>query len=280
MQKPIVTIFCAFTRPWAIDRWIELLQKVDHDPALTNFCFIVDAEEPVISNKLKKFALAQGYRSLHYRQNDHNRVNETRIGVRRQRVAEVKNQSKELVALTDGEIVLSFEDDTVLNRLKNFDRLTQPLLDNPEVGFVEGVQMGRWGANMIGAWSADDFEFPQRVWTHLPAYGCNGTLYGEGYEEIDGGGWYGYATRRELYLGCDYYSASTEPWGPDVNFGIWLRRKGFKCLIDWHSVFGHDDHGKIGYPDNPPRGNLVQVIYTKDNLTGKWNREDHEQDAY
>lgn len=271
MQKPVITLFCAFTRRWAIDGWLECLEAVDHDPTLVNLCVIIDGDEPYIYHTLKKFAAKHNYRSFYSRINNEHQPNEVKIGMRRARVAEVHNQAKDLIRQCDGEIVLAFEDDTVFSRMETFDRLIQPLLDDPKVGFVEGVQMGRWGANIIGAWSCDDFEFPKKVWTHLP---------GEGYEEIDGGGWYGYATRRELFLNCDYYTSSSQPWGPDVNYGFWLRQRGYKCLIDWESVFGHDDGGEVGWPDNPPRGNLVKIIYTKENLTGKWDRSDHEQDHY
>ena len=174
--------------------------------------------------------------------------------------------------MTDGEIIICFEDDTVFDRLASFERLYQPLLDRPEVGFVEGVQVGRWGANMIGAWNAlpPNAENPNHIETLLPK---------TGYEEITGGGWYGYATRRNLYLNCEYYTSSAQPWGPDVNFGIWLTRQHLKCLIDWDTQFGHKDYSKTIYPDDADL-RLAQIVYNRDSNTGKWNRTDHEQSRY
>lgn len=266
-MQPILTVFVAFTRQWALATWLANLEAVEHDPAQTNLCLIVDIDDQYIVRAFKALAENKGYRSFHMKINTGWHPNEVRLSIRRMRVADVKNQSKDLIAKTDGEIVLAFEDDTVFDRLPSFSRLYQPLLDDPKVGFVEGVQMGRWGARMIGAWDCDDFEFPQKVWTLLP---------GEGYEEITGGGFYGYATRRDLYLNHDYHTASSQPWGPDVNYGFWLKQRGYKCLIDWESVFGHNDHNQIGYPDDPKHP-LVKVTYTKDITTGKWQRMDYEK---
>lgn len=261
MDHPILTITCAFTRRWTVERWLENLANVPHDPAKTNMAFVVDADEPFIKNKLKQFAEAKQYRSFHLRMNDDHFPNEVRLTTRRNRIAEVKNQSKDLIAKCDGHFVLGLEDDTVFPDL-NLSKLIDPFID-PQVGFIEGVQCGRWGIKIIGAWSADDFEYPQKVWTMVP---------GEGREEIDGGGFYGYVTRKELYLNHEYFASSAQPWGPDVNYGLWLRNRGYKCYIHWPTVFGHDDHGKILYPDDK----VSQAIYTKNAESGKWDREDHE----
>lgn len=265
-MQPILTIFCAFTRQWAVDYWLEDLTNIANDPALTNLCVIVDCDEPLILNKLKKYAEQHNYRSFHYKMNTEWHPNETRLSIRRMRVADVHNQSKDLIAKTDGEIIISLEDDTVFDRLQSFKPLYQPLLDSTTVGFVEGVQMGRWGAQMIGAWYAKDVWEPIEIRTLLP---------GVGYEAITGGGWYGYATRRELYLNCEYYTSSAQPWGPDVNFGFWLRQKGLTCLIDWDTIFGHRDYNKVLYPDDP-KIRLAQLVYNKDLTTGKWHRRDYE----
>lgn len=265
-MHPVITIFCAFTRQWALDGWLENLKAVEHDPALTNLCFIVDGDQPLIQNTLQKFSKENNYRSFHVKMNTNWQANEVRLTVRRARIAEVKNQSKDLINLTDGEYIICFEDDTVFDRLKSFDRLLQPMIDDGTIGFVEGVQMGRWGAKIIGAWYANDISRPTVVKTLLPK---------TGYQEITGGGWYGYATRRQLYLDCDYYTSTTQPWGPDVNYGFYLRQRSYKCLIDWDTVFGHKDYGVTLYPDKGV--GLTQVVYTKDEITGKWIRSDHEQ---
>jgi hypothetical protein len=265
-MHPIITIFCAFTRRWAIDEWLENLAAVQHDPSLTNLCFIIDCEELYIRNMLKKFAEDKGYRALHIKMNDGHYPNETRLAYRRQRVAEVHEQAKYLIAECDGDYVIGLEDDTVFDRLENFDRLLNPIIEDSSIGFVEGVQMGRHGARMIGAWQADDIVNPTHIETLLPA---------EGYQDITGGGWYGYATTKQLYLDAPYYASTSVPWGPDVEFGFWLQQRGHRCIIDWSSIFGHNDYNTTMYSDDP-NARLAKVIYDKDKRNGKWNRTDHE----
>lgn len=269
-MQPLITIFCPFTRRWAIDDWLSQLEQIDHEPGLTNLAVIIDCDEPYIANRIKQFAEYWSYRNLHTKMNENWHPNEVRLATRRQRVAEIHNQSKDLINMSDGEIIIGLEDDTVMDRVKSFNRLYQPLLDDPDTGFVEGVQVGRWGANIIGAWSADRADKPTMIGTLLPS---------EGYQEITGGGWYGYATRRKLWLDCEYYTSTAQPWGPDVNFGFWLSQNGYKCFIDWDTIFGHRDHTKTLYPDSP-NVQLAQVVFTKNPDTGKWDRADREVTRY
>lgn len=267
MQKPI-TVFCAFTRNWAVERWLDNFNHVKHDPALTNLVFIVDIDDPRIEIALRQYAERGKYRSFHVKMNDDWAPNETKLGIRRMRIADIHNQSKHLIAKTDGEYILAFEDDTVFENPNTFERLLEPIRKDDSVGFVEGVQMGRHGAHMIGAWQTDDLMHINEIKTLLPPAGRF-----EGLQEITGGGMYGYATQRQLYMDCDYWTSSGQPWAVDVNFGIWLRQRGYKCLIDWGLLFGHNAYNVIMWPDNPPAP-LVSVHYTRDRLTGRWERRD------
>lgn len=273
-MHPPIAIFCAFTRRWALETWIANLKAVAHDPALTDLCCIVDCDEPYILKHLERFAVEQKYHSFHVKMNPDNRPNEIRLAIRRQRVADVHEQAKDLIAKTSAEIIIGLEDDTVFDRLPNFDRLIKPL-ELDQVGFVQGVQMGRWGANMIGAWLADDIQNPRQIETLLPPP----TVSANAYQNITGGGWYGYATRRRLFLEAPYYTSPSQPWGPDVNFGFYVRQQGFECLMDWQTVFGHNDHGQVMYPDDP-KARLAKIMYNKSELNGKWDRTDHEQTRY
>ncbi len=273
-MHPELAIYCAFTRPWAYEEWLENLAAVRHDPALTNLCFIVDGNFPLIANMLKQFAEKHNYKAFHVKVNDDWRPNEVRLAIRRMRVADVKNQSKDLIARTNAEIIIGLEDDTVFDRLESFEPLYKPLLESAEVGYVEGVQMGRWGANMIGAWEADNLRNPLQVQTLLPPENPF-----ENIQKITGGGFYGYATRRRLYLNHEYYTSSGQPWGPDVNFGFYVNQQGFECWINWNVLFGHRDHNVTLYPDSD-RVKLAQIIYNKNEDNGKWERTDYEKTRF
>jgi hypothetical protein len=276
-MHPTITIFCPFTRRWAVDDWLKDLQAVEHDPALINLCFIVDGEEPYIYKTLERFGKERGYLSLHMKHNVGWYPNETRLSIRRQRVAEIHEQAKDLIAQCTGDIVIGLEDDTRFDRMPNFSRLIDPL--NGTVGFVEGVQMGRWGAAMIGAWRADDIHNPKHIETLMPPDPNDQDATRTGYEDITGGGWYGYATLKSLFLQAPYFASPSLPWGPDVNFGFWVKQQGFDCLIDWQTIYGHNDHGTLMYPDDP-KARLTKIVYNKREDNGKWDRMDYEKSRY
>lgn len=264
-MHPVITIFVPFTRRWAVERWLVNLEQVEHDPALTNICLIVDCDEPYVVTAFKRFVAKHNYRNFIHTTNEQHHPNEAHLLVRKSRIAYVKNQSKDLVAATDGEYVICFEDDTIFERLQSFDQLVKPMITSSKVGFVEGVQIGRWGARMVGAWKVDNPQFPTEARTLLPPAEPS-------IQSISAGGFYGYATPKLLYLEHDYFSSMARPWGPDVEYGLWLRQKCYECLIDWGIVFGHQDAGgAIGWPENEK---LTEVIYNKDLATGRWDRKD------
>lgn len=269
-QDKIVTIFCSFTRPWAVDRWLENLthtMKLKHDPANFNLAFILDGDMPSVSVKLQKYAKQHGYRAIDIIMNREHEPAAFNINMRRTRIAQVKEQSKRLILKQHCDFVIGIEDDTVFE-FDCFCSLLAPFEWGKDVGFVEGVQCGRRDFMYIGAWSADDFEYVKRIETlPMPAQKPRKLIHGK-YEEIDAGGFYYYATTRELYLEHTY-NWFDEPYGPDVVFGLWLRNKGYKCLIDWSTVTGHNDHNNVIYPQAP----VPSVCYHRDS-DHKWERQD------
>lgn len=269
----VISIVCAFTRLWAIEQWLKDLAAVPHDPALTNLCFIIDADEPNIKYQIEQFAKGKGYRRLELEMNFKWAPNETNLTIRRKRIADIKEQHKEQVRRCDGEFVIGLEDDTVFGHLDGFEALVAPFREHTKIGFVEGVQIGRWGVAMVGAWKFDDVTDPRHVETLLPPTQSQGSFP---YEHITAGGFYCYATRRHLYLDAPYYWSESQPWGPDVNFGLWLRTLGYRCMIKWDMLLGHNDHGPVGWPNTHA---LSKVEYNKDRQTGRWIRRDTDEAA-
>lgn len=261
---PALTVFCAFTREWALDGWLKNLEAQEYPKDHINLVFIIDGEEPEIRARLRKFAYQNGYRNYSVVMNDEAFVFHTQIRHRRKRIAEIKEQSKELIAPLPADYVIGLEDDTVFDDPTTFRKLIAPLAD-PKIGFNQGYQCGRWQVKYIGAWYFDDVHEPQRTETLMPDPAASPQL-------MQAGGFFGYATTKELYLGHEYHWSEDQPWGPDVNFGVWLSRQGYQCLVDWHLPFGHNDHGKVLWPD----GGLSKLVYTRNRTTNKWTRSDYE----
>lgn len=146
---------------------------------------------------------------------------------RRRRIAAIKNESKALIPKCS--FVFSIEDDTIVPSHALSSLLSDYAL-YPQAGFIEGVELGRWGVPYVGAWRADSITEPTRIESAIP---------GEGVEEIDAGGFYCYLTTYDSYRLHDYEPFGNNDLGPDVNFGLFLRRKGFQNYIDWNVNCDH-----------------------------------------
>lgn len=140
---------------------------------------------------------------------------------RRVRIAQIHNELKPLVG--DCQYVFGLEDDTI----PPSSALRLLLADYgiaPHAGFISGVEPGRWGVPYIGAWRADDVYEPTKLET-LPR--------GLGIEEIDAGGFYCFLTKREHYVNHHFKPWNGNVLGPDVDYGLALRREGYKNYADF-----------------------------------------------
>lgn len=138
---------------------------------------------------------------------------------RRKRIADIHEEMKLL--MPKAKYVLLIEDDTyipsnVITKMKN------DFLTNSRVGFITGLQVGRWGWKHLGAWRVNDvYDVDEVTSIKVP----------EGIEEIDGAGLFCCFTTMQ-----NYHMVRMEPFGmilgPDFNFGIKLRRQGLKNYVD------------------------------------------------
>lgn len=140
------------------------------------------------------------------------------IGGRRRRISALHNLAKTHI---NTEYVFGIEDDTIVPP-NSLQKLGEQFVDG--IGMVEGVEMGRWGVPYIGAWRADDVHNPTEI-TSLEMQ--DGTV------EIDAGGFYCFLTKAAYYKDCDFKPFDNNGLGPDVDFSLGLRRKGYKNLADF-----------------------------------------------
>lgn len=263
----IITIFCPFTRPHYVKRWFDDLASTDLKPENTNLAIIIDCEgdeggkqiyarimEEMNRTAFRKFIIIRNY--------DHH-VNEMSIPIRRRRIAEIHEQSKDIIRALDGEFVLGLEDDTVFTNLC-VQRLYQPFEDNMKpIGLVTAYEAGRWHNKIIGVWGFDNVDDPKCCWTELPD---------KDYQECDAAGFYCYLTPTQFYLEHEYKSEDWEPYGPDVRYGLQLRQKGFINLVDWSQPCGHNDGDVIITPNN----NLYAECFWYDEEVKGWLRKRQE----
>lgn len=170
---------------------------------------------------------------------------------RRNRITKLKDQTKNYIGGSD--FVFCFEDDCLLPD-ETIDILIEDwatFASDFDIGFIQGVQVGRWGYPYAAAWRVDDLEQMNQIETMFPPERRATTKI---ISEVDGGGFYCYLTTTKIYKAASYFWR--DPVGPDVWFGLDLRIKGYTNFIDWGLPIGHVTKDGILYPDE----NTVRII--------------------
>lgn len=246
-----VTIFIPVSRPEHLDRLFHALEVLECDATQTNLFTYVDGNSELFV-MVRNLTEASKFASRLCVQRTADRTPATfGLHERRKRIAAIHNESKALIGKCD--YVFGLEDDTIppSHALAN---LLMGYAAHPFAGFIEGVELGRWGVPYVGAWHVDDVYEPTKIESMMP---------GVGIEEIDAGGFYCYLTKRNNYMKHDYAPFGNNDLGPDVNYGIWLRQQGFKNYIDWSVNCEHRMRGGTGIslPMTQPR----QAAMVKEN---------------
>lgn len=155
--------------------------------------------------------------------------NETDMTIRRQRICDVFTQGQELIDLSH-DFVLILEDDTIVESdaliklIQNWDFLEQVWDTIPfkGPGIISGVQTGRWGNRIIGAWHVDNPKDPHTVYSASPD--------GSGMESVTATGFYCCLTTPELFCSATFRH---DFLGPDFFFGLDVAAKGYRNYITW-----------------------------------------------
>lgn len=218
----------------------NLLCIVDGDASL-----FVDARNRCTSSKFANRLCVQ------YPQ-DGIKLRESNRPGRRRRITSIHNYAKQYI--NSCQFVFLTEDDTILPR----DALRNLLNDyetHPEAGLISGVQLGRHGITSVGAWEADDVHDTRMIRSLLPPTDDKDFL-----EEIDASGFYAMLTRAEIFMAHEHKSFDINELGPDVYYGLELRKQGYKNYIDWSVPTIHKcNWGDISLENT----NLQQVTLTK-----------------
>lgn len=260
------------TRKWAVEMQVRQLVALnrftDVDMHVLFFVDNADIHTSFIEDRIQFVEMTIPY-TIH--NTKRKAPQEIRIYYRRDRITEMLTMMQEFVRSMPQQFDMLFmvEDDTKIQS-DTLQRLMSDYKDLSEqkvnVGIIEGVQVGRHGIRMIGAWRTDDVHNPTRMET-IP---FNTSSF---FEKIDGGGLYCYIVPMQLFLDHTFYWHD-ECFAPDVTFGIELRKKGFTNLIDWTVVTGHaDQNGNVLYPNE----NCTVAAYEKQE-NGEWKMVNNRKD--
>lgn len=222
------TFTLMFSRPWAVTKYFDNLDKMEIPPKTEIIC-VIDTRDyefvDAVVSRLKK--LSDKFNTIKYIVTENLRLEEfTGVAFRRKRIIDNWH-----ILLTEarGEIILAAEDDS-LPQPDAYIKLIKDLKDN-KVDFVQGNIIGRWRSNMYPAWKV--FEKNGQPWK---------VTSGEektGLEEIQGCGWYCFASYADVCRKYQMIDDQNLPLGPDVSFGYKLWKAGFKLLHDWDIKVEH-----------------------------------------
>lgn len=241
---PTIQMFMPITRAWRVAEIAQMLGRLDTTGFDVELLVCIDNAEIThhyVRNAFEKWEIPLKYRIITTGKYP---VGEVNMARRRDRITEMLTFAQGHINDTD--YVFMVEDDTVIESgTLHALYASHEACENAgmKVGFVEGVQVGRHGYRMIGAWRVDDLEKPTVMQT-IP-YNPIDLL-----EKIDGGGLYCFIVRTPLFKAHKWYWEH-ECFSVDVTFGIELRKKGYQNVIDWSVHTGHAQNDALPlYPSD------------------------------
>lgn len=250
---PEVSIIVTITRHWALEKLFYCLDNLI-TPTETEVILYIDTDDDKVINSVSQYVDNCKF-NVNTIISGNSSPNEIRIKDRRDRISNNHNDLKKYI---NGEYVLEFEDDTVFPE-DSLVRLLK-IIKREDVGFVQGVQVGRWGYRMIGVWKVNNISNPTKIITY-PFTKID--KVGDYVEGIDAGGFYCYMTKASLFKEHEF-TWHDECFGPDVSYGLSLKNKGFKNYVIWNLLCGHNIGNAILYPDDK----VVQIEYNK--INDRW----------
>jgi hypothetical protein len=255
-DNPIeTTVFVPFTRAYMAADFLIMFGQIDlGDCRKVELIFYNDTNDielqRILEGWLRQYAGQFGAAKLYMSWNQPlpEFGSQELIELRRDRIITMRKKSQELVG--NSKYFFSVEDDTFVNP-DAFTRLKRHLDSYPDVLQASGVEVGRWADHCIGAWQITPLNNPRTV---------ESVPYKEsGLQEVDGTGMYCYVTYTNMHKIADFHREA-DCLGPDVCYGLDLRRQDYKVLLDWSVQCEH----------RSPQWNLVP----KDAITIRFDRHE------
>jgi hypothetical protein len=184
------------------------------------------------------------------------------INDRRFRISEIHNLAKNLIDDRCDWVFLTEDDTTYPGDTLN--KLHDGVEADPNLAFIQGVEIGRHHTPYIGSWYTDTILNPTTVKSELPPKLNHIT-------SITAGGFYCALTDAQLYRSHHF-----EPYDKtgkvglscDFNYGLYLKQKGYNCYSDWTIQCDHiGEKGSVNLGNTIP----VQVVFTRQE--NKWLAE-------
>jgi hypothetical protein len=270
---PTTTIILPISRNQHLLKVFASLELLECDRERTGLLVCVDGESELYLTVRNLVEQSKFTKRLSVQGNIPGERREFSINTRRRRISAIHNEVRKLIKPC--EYVFLIEDDGVLPP-DALSRLLADYMAHPYAGFIEGVELGRWGIPHVGAWRADDVYDMKRLESAMPARPellndatrAIGRIPDQVVEEVDAGGLYATLTRYRHYVDHKFQPYEACAFGPDLEWGIWLRQQGYRNYIDWSVAVEHCQAD--GTSVHPRSTSITKMTFVKDSTwTGR-----------
>lgn len=218
------TIILPISRADYLEGLFARLEDLQCDQEKTNLLCIVDGNPNLFVNVRNRVDQSKFKEKLCVKLSSKKKLKHYSYLERRVKISEIHNEFKKYIK--NCRYVFGLEDDTFIQP-STLKKLLKNYYMYPHAGFIQGVQLGRWGIPYIGAWKIDDIYNPKKI-KSISYSNSKKDL-----ESIDAGGFYCFITKAEIYMAHDFKPFGNNDMGPDFNYGIELRKMGYDNFIDW-----------------------------------------------
>jgi hypothetical protein len=240
-------IFMPVSRPDYLDRVFADIEFLDCDRSNTGLVVLVDGDNKLYDQTKTLVEHSKFDSKLCFWRGDRTPVKKYALAQRRARISAIHNEARLLIPQSD--FVFLVEDDGLIPP-QSLKQLSEDYLRYPFAGFVSGVCIGRHGIQHIGAWEVDDPYETTEISSVRPA---------DGLEKVDAAGFFAMLTRWENYTAHEF-APFHDVLGPDVEYGLALRRTGFTNYVDHMVAIEHlTSQGSLSYA----RADIVKATLTK-----------------
>lgn len=252
----MTTILILISRPQFLDRIFATLENLECNADELNIIGIVDGNQNLFVTARNKIMQSKFANRLCIPYKSKDKMLNSNVEHRRQRIANIHNFAKQHIDKTD--YIWGLEDDgafsvTALKALQHTHSMY------PYAGVVSGVELGRWGINIIGGWRVDDVYKPDQI---------KSIDKSEGIKEVDATGMYCFLTRSENYMKHEF-TPYENTLGPDFDWGLSLRRQGLMNYIDFDISVAH----LIGDKQLRVESDTIDSVTFVKNEQGRWRQK-------
>lgn len=228
MDSAQVTIVLLVSRTFLLEKLFTRLNELTYKN--TSLLVIVDGDLNTYLTARKYVDKSDFSERLCIRSEVKKPVSKSQIA-RRKRIADLHNEARQYLQTSD--YVLCLEDDGIPPK-NCIEKLLDSMGDN--IGFVSGVELGRWQSRYIGAWHMKPIDEPTEI-TSI-TYKDNVII------EVESAGLYCLLVKKDLYESHHFIPGTH--YGPDLDFGLKLKKKGYNNLVDTSIKIDHySESGRI-----------------------------------